>query len=136
MTDYLDIELMAIENAQFDGGSGEAMHKDLHRVATVSTGSKFCYQSCSTRLTHNLSEYDLDCNLGMASKWHRALETHRTVLGRHKRGARMQERKCSKSEFWQTLYRYGVHSMKDRKALHPFLSDTKPNKCSLHGVPG
>ena len=59
MTELLDYELACLEQAMFDGASGEAVHKELHRISQTSTASGFRYQCGSLRLEQNFREYDI-----------------------------------------------------------------------------
>ena len=82
MSDELDYQIAALEHVYFDGSTGEAMHKDLHRVAITSTGSSFRFQCASVRLQQNLSDYDLLCNSGMSSRFSMYWMRHKAVFQR------------------------------------------------------
>ena len=93
MSDFLSYELSALEHAQFDGGSGEGIHRDMHRIALCATGSTFRYQCATLRLEQNLGEYDLMCSLGMADKFCIFWNMHRAVLQRnvHRQGKKLSQ---------------------------------------------
>ena len=69
MTELLDYELACLEQAMFDGASGEAVHKELHRISQTTTGSGFRYQCGSLRLEQNLREYDITRDNGLVDSF-------------------------------------------------------------------
>ena len=68
MIDDLAYEVQCLAHAMLDGSSGQAMHKDLHRITLCSTGSFFRIQTSSMRLDQNLEEYYVECTIGMARR--------------------------------------------------------------------
>jgi hypothetical protein len=118
-----------MENALLDGSSGEAMHKDLHRIALCSTGGSFRFQASTMRLEQNLSEYDLMCNLGMAKRFNQLWYNHKAVLQRRQAALKkLTPLNISFEEFWQRLYRYGLQSVADWSELGQFIASPKETR--------
>ncbi|CAK0875807.1 unnamed protein product [Prorocentrum cordatum] len=123
MSSRLDAEIKALEYAKFDGASAEAVHGQLARIATASTGSSFRFKASGVRLNQNLTEYDLYCSLGWADKLHAYWNKHKAALQSKtgRRGALVPKR-VSDAAYCAQVYRYGWHSQQDWSELRSHVS--------------
>ena len=90
--DDLDFELENYENAILSGQSGERVHKDLSRVATMKTAAKFFHKAAAVRLEQNLFEYDQHCKGRITKRFMQLWYSHKSILQRRRRLGQLPRR--------------------------------------------
>lgn len=123
---YLDECWYGYEHALFDGSSGEGVHRDLNAVRRAASHSEFRYKAACVRTKQNFEEYDMHTGGKRTTKRFEHLwKMYKSILSRNRFPSLIRPVRLKTKTFLQKVYRYGLYSIEDWRALDGLVPTTR-----------